>query len=206
MNKRTFFPDMLMAVILLVVFSGCSGENSGEAGDSQNTIPEDKIIAKGKTAAQQTGGALMGVLVQKIQEEGVEAAIDFCAVRALPLTDSVSQATGVTISRVSHRPRNPVNAANEQEREILQRFAERLGQGAQPRPVVQKKQGGYLFYAPITIASETCLNCHGVLGKDIRPEVQEKIRSRYPEDQATGFHLNELRGMFKVEMAEEVVE
>ena len=42
---------------------------------------------------------------------------------------------------------------------------------------------------------EICLTCHG---SDIAPELKAKIESVYPDDQATGFALGELRGAFTI--------
>ena len=38
-----------------------------------------------------------------------------------------------------------------------------------------------------------CATCHG---ESIEPTLLEAIRSRYPEDQAVGFRVGELRGLF----------
>ena len=40
------------------------------------------------------------------------------------------------------------------------------------------------------------MNCHGT---DIKPKVKEKLDELYPEDEATGFFLGDLRGAFVVE-------
>jgi hypothetical protein len=44
-----------------------------------------------------------------------------------------------------------------------------------------------------------CLNCHGEPDKDIKPENLALIRRLYPQDQATGFQLGELRGAWRID-------
>jgi hypothetical protein len=41
-----------------------------------------------------------------------------------------------------------------------------------------------------------CLACHG---SDLAPDVAEQIQGMYPDDEATGFELDDLRGVYWVE-------
>ena len=45
-----------------------------------------------------------------------------------------------------------------------------------------------------------CLQCHGKPDKDILPNTLTKIGSLYPEDKAIGYGVDELRGIWVVEM------
>jgi hypothetical protein len=45
-----------------------------------------------------------------------------------------------------------------------------------------------------------CLQCHGDPANDISPETLNKIQTLYPDDAATGYKTNELRGIWVVEM------
>jgi hypothetical protein len=45
-----------------------------------------------------------------------------------------------------------------------------------------------------------CLQCHGDLQKNIKPEVAGKISKLYPKDKAIGYGESQIRGLFKVEM------
>lgn len=55
-----------------------------------------------------------------------------------------------------------------------------------------------IYYKPILTAMPACLQCHGN-EEQIEPETWKKIQALYPEDKATGYGLNELRGMWKIE-------
>lgn len=45
-----------------------------------------------------------------------------------------------------------------------------------------------------------CLQCHGTIGQEVSSETFTKIKELYPKDRATGYGLNELRGIWVVEM------
>jgi hypothetical protein len=103
------------------------------------------------------------------------------------------------MQRVSHKPRNPDNSASTGERDLINGFKARSGEDEPDmEPVSITRDGVYTFYAPIYIASPVCLQCHGVVDKDIQPEVLSVLRSRYPEDLATGFEPGEMRGLLKI--------
>lgn len=44
-----------------------------------------------------------------------------------------------------------------------------------------------------------CVMCHGP-SEQILPEVKSALVDRYPQDQATGFEIGELRGWFWIEL------
>ena len=43
-----------------------------------------------------------------------------------------------------------------------------------------------------------CLQCHGEKGKNIQPKTLEKIAQLYPNDLATGYKENEVRGLISI--------
>jgi hypothetical protein len=45
-----------------------------------------------------------------------------------------------------------------------------------------------------------CLSCHGSVKQNISAETLKVINENYPDDKAIGYGLNELRGLFVVEM------
>jgi cytochrome c553 len=56
-----------------------------------------------------------------------------------------------------------------------------------------------VYYKPIRIVMPACLKCHGVPGTDIDSVTIQKLQSLYPADLATGYRLNDFRGLWKVE-------
>ena len=154
---------------------------------------------QGLQAAMQTKGALGGELMKALEAGGPENAVAFCNTRALPITREMSDKLGMEVARVSDQPRNPANAANEEELAIIASFKEALARGRQPAPAVREHDATVVGYYPI-VTNEMCLNCHGVEGTDISAATQAAIDERYPQDQATGYGEKELRGLFVVTM------
>lgn len=138
-------------------------------------------------------------LVHAISNLGTVEAIGFCNTRAEHLTDSTARAHHVKIKRVSDKARNPDNQANEKELAILQEWKDQQAKGDSLSARLLEKNGKMTGYYPIK-TNVMCLQCHGMPGKDILPEVQAAIQKNYPNDKATGYGVDQLRGMFVIEM------
>ncbi len=156
-------------------------------------------IEKGKKLALSTKSVLGKNLTRAIKQNGTSAAISFCNIRAITLTDSISQELNTHIKRVSDQPRNPKNKANKQELEYILTKKQALKEGKPIAPQLQKMDDKMVGYYPIT-TSKMCLQCHGIPDQNIQLEVQKKLNTLYPNDAATGYKENELRGIWVVEM------
>jgi hypothetical protein len=154
---------------------------------------------QGLQAAMQTKGALGSELMKAIQAGGPENAVAFCNTQALPITAEMSSKLGMAVSRVSDQPRNPANAANDEELEIIAALKDALANGQPPLPTMRESNETVTGYYPI-VTNAMCLQCHGTEGEDIDAATLAVIDSRYPHDQATGYGENELRGLFVVNM------
>jgi cytochrome c553 len=157
-----------------------------------------------KTKAEQgleyalTTKAVLGKnLMGKIQSEGTIGALEFCNIQAIPLTDSMSKIHHALISRVTDKPRNQDNLANESELSTLSFFKQRAREGEEPESVISEKDGKTVFYFPI-LTNAMCMQCHGKAEIDIENSTLAAIKTKYPEDKATGYGVNEVRGMWKV--------
>lgn len=162
---------------------------------------EDSVsyIDLGKKYALQTQAILGRNLKGVMQSKGVKEAVEFCNLRAYPLTDSMSVALKVRIKRVSDRPRNPNNKASQLELRYIEKYKLALEGGVKIRPEMQELNGKMVGYYPIT-SHEMCLKCHGDKECEIPAMVLKNIRELYPNDLATGYDENELRGIWVVEM------
>ncbi len=154
---------------------------------------------RGLQAAMQTKGALGGELMKAMEAGGPENAVAFCNTRALPITRDMSDRLAMDVSRVSDQPRNPANAANDEELSVIAAFKETLASGRQPAPMVREHDDAVIGYYPI-VTNAMCLKCHGTEGTDISAATKAVIDSKYPDDQATGYGEMELRGLFVVKM------
>jgi nitrate reductase cytochrome c-type subunit len=185
------------AAVLLLLGPAFGPAAMGEAAPEANTLEDYRML--GLQAAMQTKGALGGELMKAMEAGGPENAVAFCNTRALPITREMSDRLGLDVSRVSDQPRNPANAANDEELAIIASFKEALARGQQPAPALREHDEMVVGYYPI-VTNAMCLNCHGVEGVDISAATQAVIDERYPRDQATGYGEQELRGLFVVKM------
>lgn len=150
-------------------------------------------ISRGQDITDSAFDVLRQHLMQGMQNGGPVAAVDVCNLKALPLLDSLSAAYGVRIARTSLQLRNPANAPDSLEREMLLLYAEKWPSGDK-NPKVLRTTTGVRYFRPIgTLA--LCLSCHG------EPEgaLKERLTSLYPTDAATGYREGQFRGLWSLQ-------
>ncbi len=158
-----------------------------------------KYTEKGFEYVMQTKGALGKNLMGTITKEGTVAALSFCNKKAYPLTDSVANILNVQIKRVSDKNRNPKNKANTVELAYIEKIKTHINLGEKPKPYTIEKEDKILSYYPI-MTNGMCMQCHGKSNEEILPNTLAKLNELYPEDKAQGYGINELRGIWVVEM------
>ncbi|MDO5656186.1 MAG: DUF3365 domain-containing protein [Flavobacteriaceae bacterium] len=194
--------NFILFCLGLFIFS-CS--DTGKTSSSQNTnsleqIDQEKAdyLAKAQDIATQAQQALGEQLKTKLEQGGPLNALDYCAVNAIPLTDSLSKTHNIQIRRVTDKPRNRVNLAEEKEKDYIDFVREQLANAQTPIPVAQLHYDRNLAYIPI-ITNPMCLQCHGVPGQDIKDETYNKITQLYSSDRATGYADAQIRGIWIIE-------
>ena len=152
--------------------------------------------AKAATAAAALGTRLKTRLIETMQSEGPVAAIEVCNVEAPQIASAVSSESGLDVGRTSLQVRNPANAPDPRERDVLERWAAAVAAGTPPAELPVHTEAGedFLWMKPIVVEGP-CLACHGTT---IPQPVAEAIAARYPADQATGYAIGDLRGAFVV--------
>lgn len=145
--------------------------------------------------ATETKKLLMKNVAEQMQKGGPESALEFCNIEAMPLTKSMSDKHGLVISRVSDKRRNPKNVANQEELKLIEQYKKQLLAGELLKPVRTETH----YYEPL-VTNVMCLQCHGELGKNVQPKVATKIAELYPNDLATGYKENEVRGLISIKM------
>jgi len=152
--------------------------------------------------------ALGSRLVDAIQNEGVIEAIDVCHKDAYKITDDITKEieSVKSIKRVSNKYRNPDNAPDKYEAEVLTWFEEQLASGAKSTSFGQKisrKKGNLIRYYKPMFVQNKCLLCHG--DKNTRlPDVSKKIEELYPNDFAINYKEGDFRGLIRVEMEDNI--
>lgn len=156
-------------------------------------------VTAGPEIIAEASAKLIAALTAAIAKDGPAKAIGVCHERAPEIAAEVGKAQRVTLRRATPRPRNPKNAADDAELEILAAFNAAIGmqQALKPRHV-NNTDGSMTFTAPIVISNPLCLQCHGTVENDIAPETLTAIRKLYPNDKATGYKSGDLRGIWSV--------
>jgi len=194
---------ILVASILFTLFSCVHKE---EVEVPQEKI--NKIVNTGNVAVAKLMGEFKKNLGKAIQEKGLAGAVSFCANRAEKIAKEVNgRLSGIRVTRVSEKYRNPKHKPDEIDRKVLKYFEEKLQEGQLPpyyiTAVREKGKTYFIYYKPITVAP-FCLNCHGN-PKEMNPEILKIIKEKYPEDRALNYKPGDLRGAFKVIIPEDRV-
>lgn len=166
-------------------------------------VTEAEIIEEvrklGNSVALGTKQTLGKNLQSAIQEGGVENAIGFCNLNAMPLVDSLSKNYGAIIRRVSLKARNAMDFPNDIEQKLLEAYKyQKQNSGALKENVQALNDDQYLFTKPIMVENALCLSCHGTAENGMLKETDAFIKSKYPEDKATGYEIGDLRGMWSI--------
>lgn len=157
-----------------------------------------KLTAEGKGVIKSFFGDLKGELVKGMKSGGPVHTMDVCHKVAPALAAAHSQTSGWDVARTSLKPRNPKNAPDAWETGVLKQFDERKAAGEDPMKIVKteivEENGRKVFRMMKAIpTAEVCTKCHGV---ELQPAVVEKLDELYPEDQARGYKVGDLRGAF----------
>ena len=172
------------------------GMGRNQSDNSQQLSIEERGMQMAKTTQGELGKNLMG----QIQKNGVIAALDFCNIEAMPITDSMAVVHKAHLKRVTDKPRNPKNQANLAELSHIETFKNQLAAGEEPKPIVTTMGDKVEFYYPI-VTNSMCLKCHGTPEKELEKLTLTKILERYPEDKAIGYGENQVRGIWSIEFS-----
>ena len=145
-------------------------------------------------------GELMQKVSLAVQQGGAENALASCSMQSMDIIRRLTSESGWTIRRTSLRVRNPANAPDDWERDVLLLFEQRRAEGENMQDFefakVVNVDGKRVFrYMKPIVTQPGCTLCHG---QDLSPGVQQKISEIYPHDQAVGFSPGELRGAFSM--------
>lgn len=185
-----------LIIFLVLTLNACTSNEEVEEKNEEVAEQPLDYLSIGKEYALQTKSVLGQNLTQALGEGGSEHALSFCTTRAIPLTDSMAVVLNAKIKRVSDKPRNAKNQANQKELDFILNLK---AKGENYQPVVEEMDGKMVGYYPI-LTNGMCLQCHGNTKSEITPGTMKIINKFYPNDLATGYKDNEIRGLFVVEM------
>lgn len=188
-----------------VVISSCTSEENKDSSsltDRESLAIEESnkasmTVSDGQELALSTQKILGQNLMKALSKAGPEYAIEFCSTKAIHLTDSMGNELNASIRRVSDKPRNPKNTADSYELEMMKRFKESLSKGEQMKIEIKTDGDISIGYYPI-ITNGMCLQCHGTPMTQINQTTLDKLKSKYPNDKATGYTENQIRGLWVI--------
>lgn len=159
---------------------------------------QDPRIAEAKAIVKEFATRLQGELKSALQAGGPVAAIEICQEEAPAIAEDLSRGSQWQVARTSLKTRNPNNAPDAWETEILKQFDARQAAGEDVQPmahaqVVETAEGKRFRFMKAIPAQDLCLTCHG---RNIDPQVIEALDKAYPEDQARGYTTGDVRGAF----------
>ena len=167
-------------------------------GDGTPTVtPEAEAAAatKAEAAAKRLGKTLLTELTTALNEGPAEGAVHLCGSIAQRVSDEIAEEQGFPVGRTSLRVRNPANAPDDWEREVMMRWD--AGEPAIYHEIVDGPDGPVLrWMSPIRLVG-LCTQCHGN-DIEITTATRAAITEDYPDDQATDFAVDDLRGAFTV--------
>ncbi len=169
------------------------------AAPTPSDTPE---VAQARATAQYVLVATHARLAGAMADQGPLGALQACGAVTQEEARKHEQA-GWRVRRVSLRWRNPADAPDAYEAQVLKAF-ERMRRQGTLRPETEHVGVALLdgkpvvrYLKPITILGAQCLQCHGSR-TSIPADVQAALRTAYPKDGATGYRVGDLRGAVSV--------
>jgi len=183
--------SFLIALIAVLLISACGSSNEQEV---VNQVDYQELGLEITNAAFVK---LSGSLMEAMDRGGVKEAIDYCHLEAYPLTELVSSEYGAHLRRVASRFRNPKNAPEDWEIDLI-KYYESFESPSSAKDTLIELSDATLVYARPILLQGPCVKCHGHVGTDVADVDYQIIKEKYPDDRAIGFAPGDLRGMWVV--------
>lgn len=196
-------------MVVLASISACkSGDDAGTQEQDRSAAgpaeqPRESPIQRARAMTKGFATELQSTLLAAIEAGGPAHAIAVCKHDA-PQIAAAQASDGWTLSRTALRVRNPANAPMAWQRDVLEAWQAQLEAGAvedvstlewfDMKGGASKTELRYMRAIPL---GGVCVGCHGPV-EELSAEVRAALAEQYPEDQATGFRVGELRGAFVV--------
>ncbi|OZB35480.1 MAG: hypothetical protein B7X44_09805 [Halothiobacillus sp. 15-55-196] len=171
------------------------------AESAQAQMSEQTAMQKSQAAIKEYATTLKAALQTAMKAGGPMAAIPVCHTQAPQIAAQVGKKYDLEIHRTSLKPR--AIAPQPWEKTVLEQFEVEKDAGKPIGKIVWHKtvdENGQkeLRLMKAIPTGEVCLTCHGT---NVAPAVLSKIKSLYPNDEATGYKLGDIRGAFSVTAA-----
>ncbi len=194
-----------LATAAAVLLAAGTAFAQSPAGTAPASAPAPQVpnpqIQEAKGLIKTFADTLKGELEAAMKAGGPTQAITICKERAPAIAADISARSGWEVGRTSLKTRNgALNAPDDWERAVLVRFDARHAAGEPADTlafgdVVETGGTRQLRFMKAIPTGDVCLACHGT---QIAPEVAAALDQAYPEDQARGYKLGDVRGAFSL--------
>ena len=154
---------------------------------------------KGSEISNISQSVLLANVAKAMEKGGPVYALEFCNLNASSLIDSLNMANNCNINRISAKNRNPENYLKTKNDNAMWLYFEK----GKTNDTLILEENRLIYYKPIRTAMPACLKCHGIPGSDIDKSTAEQLKKLYPSDLATGYQINDFRGLWKIEFEKE---
>lgn len=122
-----------------------------------------------------------------------------CNVQLLGV-DSLKKQYGISVQRLALRSNPEKLAISKPALQVWEAYRYNAEKKLPMDANVQQEDAIYMLYSqPVTLASTTCLLCHGTVGKELSRKDFEALKAAYPSmDSLTNYTLNEPIGIWNV--------
>lgn len=192
MTRRTYaLPAALAAALAASLLAAACARAPAPAPDAAD-------IDAARAAAQELQSRLSAELRRAMASGGPVAAIEVCRVAAPAIAADLSSGGRVEIGRTALRVRNRANTPDAWERAGLQAFLARHADGEplagmEIAEVVSEDGAEVTRWMSAIPLGGVCATCHGTAVAD---DARAAILAAYPDDEAVGFAVGDLRGAF----------
>ena len=185
----------MQSITIKAILVGCLSIISAVAGgqdSNQHDTQQARLLSK------RLASDLSAELTSAMTAHGPTGGIEACSIKAPQIADEIAAESGWLIGRTSLKVRNPNNSPDEWEQAVLNQF--------ELRHAGKENVNNLEYSERVTVGDKTifrymkaiptkglCLACHG---SNLNDEVANKVNSLYPNDRATGFNLDDIRGAF----------
>ncbi len=169
-------------------------------GPNIHAADYDAEIIASRETVQEFMQTLKKELQAAMQEGGPVNAVSVCNLTAPAIASTYSARNGWDVGRTSLKLRNPANAPDEWERSVLESFEERKRAGEDPAKMeyyeaIHEDGMSELRYMKAIPTAGLCLACHG---EQLDSIVKARLETLYPDDQAVGYQVVDIRGAFTI--------
>lgn len=193
-----FSPGRGLMLFFSCVLAACAGHR-GE-------VTHRELLDDSRRVAHEVKQKLSDALARLLDSGNILRSFSVCRYDAIQILSDVSRASGMQVSRVSLKPRNPgTGAADAWEQRVLREFEWRMLAGEQVQDidhgeVVDEPSGWVYRYMVAVPVHGPCMQCHGP-DATLTAAVRAQLAADYPKRADTAFMPGAIGGAISIRRA-----